>query len=125
MRVEAPSSSPWPCRLRERSAIGEVVAEYLQLRPAGADSLKGLCPFHDEKTPSFNVTPSRGLWYCFSEAQGGDVIRFVEKIDNHWYWAKSEDDLTAVKTRIYSKVTPINLNSIRTEMSTVQAEFAR
>jgi DNA primase len=68
--------------VRERSAIDEVVGEYLQLRNAGGDSLKGLCPFHDEKTPSFNVTPSRGLWYCFSCADGGDVIKFVEKIDS-------------------------------------------
>ena len=68
--------------IRERSAIDEVVGEYLQLRGAGADSLKGLCPFHEEKTPSFNVTPSRGLWYCFSEGEGGDVIKFVQKIDN-------------------------------------------
>ena len=68
--------------VRERSPIAEVVGEYLQLRPGGADSLKGLCPFHDEKTASFNVTPSRGLWYCFSEGEGGDVIKFVEKIDN-------------------------------------------
>ena len=68
--------------VRERSAIGDVVGEYLQLRAAGADSLKALCPFHEEKTPSFNVTPSKGLWYCFSEGEGGDVIRFVQKIDN-------------------------------------------
>jgi DNA primase len=68
--------------VRERSAIDEVVGEYLPLRTAGADSLKGLCPFHEEKTPSFNVTPSRGLWYCFSEGEGGDVIKFVQKIDN-------------------------------------------
>ena len=68
--------------VRERSAIDEVVGEYLQLRNAGGGSLKGLCPFHDEKTPSFNVTPARGLWYCFSCAEGGDVIKFVQKIDN-------------------------------------------
>jgi DNA primase len=68
--------------VRERSAIEEVVGEYLQLRSAGGGSLKGLCPFHDEKTPSFNVTPARGLWYCFSCAEGGDVIKFVQKIDN-------------------------------------------
>ena len=43
--------------VRERSPIDEVVGEYLQLRNAGGGSLKGLCPFHDEKTPSFNVTP--------------------------------------------------------------------
>ena len=68
--------------VRERSAVDEVVGEYLQLRNAGGGSLKGLCPFHDEKTPSFNVTPSRGLWYCFSCTEGGDVIRFVQRIDN-------------------------------------------
>ena len=68
--------------VRERSPIDEVVGEYLQLRSAGGGSLKGLCPFHDEKTPSFNVTPARGLWYCFSCADGGDIIKFVEKIDN-------------------------------------------
>ncbi|MGH3273689.1 MAG: CHC2 zinc finger domain-containing protein, partial [Streptosporangiaceae bacterium] len=68
--------------VRERSAVDEVIGEYLQLRSAGGGSLKGLCPFHDEKTPSFNVTPARGLWYCFSCTEGGDVIRFVRKIDN-------------------------------------------
>ena len=68
--------------VRERSAIEEVVGEYLQLRNAGGGSLKGLCPFHDEKTPSFNVTPARGLWYCFSCSAGGDVIRFVQRIDS-------------------------------------------
>jgi len=68
--------------VRERSPIDEVVGEYLQLRGAGGGSMKGLCPFHAEKTPSFNVTPSRGLWYCFSESEGGDVITFVQKIDN-------------------------------------------
>jgi DNA primase len=68
--------------VRSRSPIAEVVGEYLQLRSAGGGSLKGLCPFHEEKTPSFNVTPARGLWYCFSCAEGGDVIAFVRKIDN-------------------------------------------
>ncbi len=68
--------------VRTRSPIAEVVGEYLQLRNAGGGSLKGLCPFHEEKTPSFNVTPARGLWYCFSCAEGGDVIAFVRKIDN-------------------------------------------
>ena len=67
--------------VRERSPIDEVVGEYLQLKNAGGGSLKGLCPFHDEKTPSFNVTPSRGLWYCHGCGEGGDVIKFVQKID--------------------------------------------
>src|ERR1700742_2271708 len=68
--------------VRERSPIDEVIGEYLQLRSAGGDSLKGLCPFHDEKTPSFNVTPARGLFYCFSCGEGGDVIKFVQQIDS-------------------------------------------
>jgi DNA primase len=88
--VPAGSEAQVPGRIRDedialvrtRSPIAEVVGEYLQLRNAGGGSLKGLCPFHEEKTPSFNVTPARGLWYCFSCAEGGDVIAFVRKIDN-------------------------------------------
>ncbi|HEX6527203.1 MAG TPA: DNA primase [Streptosporangiaceae bacterium] len=67
--------------VRERSPVDEVIGEYLHLRSAGGGSVKGLCPFHDEKTPSFNVTPSRGLWYCHGCGEGGDVIKFVQKID--------------------------------------------
>src|ERR1700733_9903239 len=67
--------------VRKRSPIDEVIGEYLQLRGAGGGSLKGLCPFHDEKTPSFNVTHARGLFYCHGCAEGGDVIKFVQKID--------------------------------------------
>src|ERR1700731_658752 len=66
----------------ERAPIDEGGGEYPQLRNAGGGSLKGLCPFHDEKTPSFNVTPARGLYYCFSCAEGGDVISFVQKVDS-------------------------------------------
>src|ERR1700744_3717292 len=67
--------------VRERSAIDEVVGEYLQLRSAGGGSLKGLCPFHDEKSPSFNVTPPRGMYYCFGCGEGGDVITFITKVE--------------------------------------------
>ncbi|GAA3965212.1 DNA primase [Thermobifida alba] len=68
--------------VRERSPIADVVGEYLQLRNAGGGSLKGLCPFHDEKTPSFNVTPARNLWYCFGCGEGGDVISFIQRIEH-------------------------------------------
>ncbi|ACY98739.1 MULTISPECIES: DNA primase [Thermomonospora] len=68
--------------VRERSPIADVVGEYLQLRSAGGGDLKGLCPFHDEKTPSFNVTPSRGLYWCFGCGEGGDVITFVQKMEH-------------------------------------------
>jgi DNA primase len=68
--------------VRERATIDEVVGEHLQLKRAGGGSLKGLCPFHDEKSPSFHVTPARQLFYCFGCGAGGDVIKFVQDIDH-------------------------------------------
>jgi DNA primase len=68
--------------VRERSPIADVVGEYLQLRPAGGGSLKGLCPFHDERSPSFNVTPGKELYHCFSCGEGGDVIKFIMKLES-------------------------------------------
>jgi DNA primase len=68
--------------VRDRSPIADVIGEYVQLRSAGGGSLKGLCPFHDERSPSFNVTPARNLYYCFGCGEGGDVIHFVQKIDH-------------------------------------------
>ena len=68
--------------VRERARIDEVVREYVTLKSAGGGSLKGLCPFHDERSPSFHVTPSRGMWYCFGCGEGGDVINFVQKVDH-------------------------------------------
>ena len=66
--------------VREKARIDEVISEYVTLRPAGGGSLKGLCPFHDEKSPSFNVRPDRG-WHCFGCGEGGDVFAFLMKID--------------------------------------------
>ena len=68
--------------VRDRARIDEVVGSYVALRNAGGGSMKGLCPFHDEKTASFQVTPSRGFFYCFGCGEGGDVITFLQKIDN-------------------------------------------
>ena len=68
--------------VRDRSPIDEVVGEYVQLRSAGGGQKKGLCPFHDEKSPSFHVTPSKGFFHCFGCQTGGDVIAFVMKIDH-------------------------------------------
>ena len=68
--------------IRDRSPIDEVVGEYVQLKNAGGGQRKGLCPFHDEKTPSFHVTPSKGFFHCFGCQTGGDVIAFVMKIDH-------------------------------------------
>ena len=68
--------------VRERIRIEDVVGEHVTLKSGGAGSMKGLCPFHDERTPSFNVRPQLGLWHCFGCGEGGDVISFVQKI-NH------------------------------------------
>ena len=51
--------------VREKARIDEVVRDYVTLKSAGGGSLKGICPFHDERSPSFNVSPAKGAWYCF------------------------------------------------------------
>lgn len=68
--------------VRARTRIEDVVSQYVQLKPAGVNSQKGLCPFHDEKTPSFNVRPLAGRWHCFGCGEGGDAISFIEKIEH-------------------------------------------
>jgi len=84
--------------VRERARIDEVVREYVTLKSAGGGSLKGLCPFHDERSPSFHVTPSRGMWYCFGCGEGGDVINFVQRMD-HLSFAETIEKL-AEKTGV-------------------------
>ena len=67
--------------VRERNDIVSIVSEYVELRRAGK-SWKGLCPFHKEKTPSFNVNPEEQFYYCFGCGAGGNVINFVMAIEN-------------------------------------------
>ncbi len=67
--------------VRERARIDEVVSHSVALKPAGGGSYKGLCPFHDERSPSFHVSPAKGLWYCFGCGEGGDTIDFVMRVD--------------------------------------------
>ncbi len=80
--------------VREKCPIADVIGEHITLRNAGGGSLKGLCPFHDEKSPSFNVTPARGFFHCFGCQEGGDVIDFVRKID-HLSFAEAVERLAA------------------------------
>lgn len=68
--------------IRDQVRIEDVVGDYVQLRRAGADSLKGLCPFHDEKSPSFHVRPNHGHFHCFGCGEGGDVYAFIQKIEH-------------------------------------------
>ena len=68
--------------VKERTSITDVVREHVTLRPAGVGAMKGLCPFHDEKTPSFTVRESVGSYHCFGCGEGGDVIDFVRAVDH-------------------------------------------
>ena len=68
--------------VRENVRIDEVIGDYVSLKHAGGDQKKGLCPFHDEKSPSFNVTLSKGYFHCFGCGKGGDVIKFLMEIDH-------------------------------------------
>jgi len=68
--------------IRESTRIEDLVGDYVQLRRAGADSMKGLCPFHDEKSPSFHVRPNHGHFHCFGCGEGGDVYAFLQKIEH-------------------------------------------
>ncbi|GAA1512781.1 DNA primase [Streptomyces albidochromogenes] len=81
--------------VRDAVPIDAVVSEYLQLRSAGGGNLKGLCPFHDEKSPSFQVSPSKGLFHCFGCQEGGDTIAFVMKID-HLSFSETVERLAAL-----------------------------
>jgi DNA primase len=68
-------------QVRERARIDEIVSAHVTLKPAGVGALVGLCPFHDERSPSFNVRPSVGRYHCFGCGEGGDVIEFIMKMD--------------------------------------------
>ncbi|MFJ4845055.1 MULTISPECIES: DNA primase [unclassified Streptomyces] len=81
--------------VRDAVPIDAVVSEYLQLRNAGGGNLKGLCPFHDEKSPSFQVSPSKGLYHCFGCQEGGDTLDFVMKVD-HLSFSEAVERLAAV-----------------------------
>ncbi|MFF8989985.1 DNA primase [Streptomyces sp. NPDC014983] len=80
--------------VRDAVPIDAVVSEYLQLRNAGGGNLKGLCPFHDEKSPSFQVSPGKGLFHCFGCQEGGDTITFVMKVD-HLSFSEAVERLAA------------------------------
>ncbi|MGQ4497158.1 DNA primase, partial [Dermabacteraceae bacterium P13101] len=80
--------------VRERARLDEIVSEHVTLRTAGIGSQKGLCPFHDEKTPSFHVRPMLGNWHCFGCGEGGDVISFVQKI-NHLTFVEAVEMLAS------------------------------
>ncbi|MCH4103695.1 MAG: CHC2 zinc finger domain-containing protein, partial [Lachnospiraceae bacterium] len=82
-----------------RTNIVEIIGQYVQLKHTGSD-YKGLCPFHNEKTPSFHVTPSKQLYYCFGCHAGGNVITFLMEYNNMTF-------VEALKYLEYSALIPL------------------
>lgn len=102
--------------IRDRVPIAELIGEHVALKPAGS-SLKGLCPFHQEKTPSFTVNTTTHTWRCFGCGENGDAVSFIQQIEGEgfrWavkylsdrysvpvhYDADTEDDGASSKTRL-------------------------
>ncbi|AMB58639.1 DNA primase [Microterricola viridarii] len=80
--------------VKARTNIADVVGEYVTLKSAGVGSMKGLCPFHDERSPSFHVRPQVGFYHCFGCGESGDVYSFLQKMD-HVTFAESVERLAA------------------------------
>lgn len=68
--------------VRARTNIADIIGDYVTLKPAGVGSLKGLCPFHDERSPSFHVRPQVGFYHCFGCGEGGNVFTFLQRMDH-------------------------------------------
>jgi DNA primase len=71
--------------VKERTDIVQLVGQYLTLKRSGHDAMSGLCPFHQEKSPSFSVSPSKGVFYCFGCGKGGDAITFLRELESLSY----------------------------------------
>ena len=77
--------------VKARINIADVIGGYVALKPASAGSLKGLCPFHQEKSPSFNVRPLQGFYHCFGCGAGGDVYKFLQEMESLSFYEAVEN----------------------------------
>ena len=77
--------------VKARVNIADVIGGYVALKPASAGSLKGLCPFHQEKSPSFNVRPLQGFYHCFGCGAGGDVYKFLQEMESLSFYEAVEN----------------------------------
>jgi len=68
--------------VRSRTNLADIVGDYVTLKSAGSGSMKGLCPFHEERSPSFHVRPQVGFYHCFGCGEGGDVFTFLQRMDH-------------------------------------------
>lgn len=68
--------------VKARTNIADIIGERVALKPAGVGAMKGLCPFHDERSPSFNVRPQAGFYHCFGCGESGDVYSFLRNLDH-------------------------------------------
>ena len=92
--------------IKDRLPIEELVSQYVQLKKVGR-SLKGLCPFHTEKTPSFIVSPEKGIAYCFGCHKGGDIFKFIEEVEGVDFndALKPEEEIPA-EYKLFMRVQP-------------------
>ena len=68
--------------IKYKNPIEDVISPYVALKRSGSKNLKGLCPFHSERTPSFTVYPESNSYYCFGCGAGGDAVTFIKNIEN-------------------------------------------
>ena len=80
--------------VRARVNIADIVGDYVTLKGAGVGSMKGLCPFHDERSPSFHVRPQVGRYHCFGCGEDGDVFTFLQRMD-HTTFTESVERMAA------------------------------
>ena len=127
--------------VKARTDIADVIGERVALKPAGVGSLKGLCPFHDERSPSFNVRPQHGFYHCFGCGESGDVYSFLRAMDHvsfqeaverlaakigyqlHYEDGGAAPDTTG-RTRLYA-ANAAAAEFFRSQLMTPEAETAR
>lgn len=127
--------------VKARTDIADIIGERVALRPAGVGSMKGLCPFHDERSPSFNVRPQAGFYHCFGCGESGDVYSFLHRMD-HLSFSEAVEKLagrigyalhyedggaapdTTGRTRLYA-ANAAAAEYFRGQLSSGEAEIAR
>lgn len=108
-------------QIKERLDLASLIGEYVPLKPAG-QNLKGLCPFHQEKSPSFMVSPARGSWHCFGCDLGGDVFTFIQKIEGLDFPATLK--MLAERAGVTLKKTNVPASNYRQRLFDVMQESA-